>query len=275
MQESKKEFINSDKEISYLDDFFLIISNWKMIFILGISGFILSFFYLLISPNQYVAIAQINLARASLKGNIIEEPQAVVNRMSVSNSFDPLIISECGLGDNKSDPKLILKAIKISVRKEVGDAVELRVAGTNPELTRSCATKVFDLISKTQSEVAAKIASDMKATADAKILKINRRLEENKELLVKVNQSRDALSPLYFTILTEIRALEDQRETLLINLESEPIKTKLQAPIYVEHKTTRSVKLMVLAVGFFGGLFLGLIVALLRPNFVKLKSNAF
>ena len=275
MREPKKEFINNDKEISYLDDFFLIISDWKMIFSLGISGFILSFFYLLISPNQYVAIAQINLARASPKGNIIEEPQAVVNRMSVPNSFDPLIISECGLGDKKSDPKLILKAIKISVRKEVGDAVELRVAGTNPEITGSCATKVFDLISKTQSEMAAKIASDNEAIADAKILKINRRLEENKELLVKVNRSRDALSPLYFTILTEIRSLEDQRETLLINLASEPIKTKLQAPIYVEHKTARSVKLMVLAVGFFGGLFLGLIVALLRPNFVKLKYNAF
>ncbi len=272
MQHQKKEFINNDIKISYLDDVLLIIKSWKIIFSIGILGFIFSLIYILITPKQYEAIAYINIGRIYFGGSVIEEPQAVVNRISASNRFDPAIFSGCLMENTKNDPAYLLKTVKVSVPKGISDAVEVRVTSTNSEHANSCANKVFELIRKTQLEKIVQARKVIKVSDSIKIKKINNRLAQNQELLKRAELSPNLLST-YFTILSEIRTLEDQRDTLLTNLEAEPITTNLQSPIYVEHGPALSKKIMAIVAGLFGGLFLGLIVALVRPNFLKVKSD--
>lgn len=206
---------NNDEEISLMDILLFIMGAWKTILSLGIFGLLVSSLYLLITPDQYEAIANINMGRISPGGSNIEEPQSVINRISKPTIFDPAVISACGLEDAKSHSIELARAIKLSIPRGTTNIIELRVARVTPELASSCATSVFQLIAKTQLDLITQMSKAARVSNSAKLIKVDQRLAQNKELLAKAERPRGVLPPAYFPILSETRALEDERDRLL------------------------------------------------------------
>ena len=91
---------NDGAKISLLDILLFLKGAWKMIVMMGLAGLFISGIYLLITPNQYEAVANIAMARVPADKNPlgvnIEEPAALIARMSIPTSFDGAVIQACG-----------------------------------------------------------------------------------------------------------------------------------------------------------------------------------
>lgn len=265
---------STEDEISLLDILIFLRGAWKTIGLMGLIGLVVSGAYLIITPNQYEAVANIAMARVPADKNPlgvnIEEPQALINRMSVPSSFDAAILNACGLQDAATLAAQMSKVIKLSIPKGVANVIELKVTRSSPELASACAKSVYESIAHSQAQMIGLMAEAFKANNSARLAKVEERLVQDKALLAKAEQPRGVLSPAYFPILTEIRALEDERATLLVLVEAKD----LQSPIYVADKPVYPKKMMSLIAGLMGGLLLGLLIALGRQMYAKLKSEA-
>lgn len=264
----------SDLEISLLDILLFLKSAWKMIAITGILGFGASSLYLLLTPNQYEAVANIQMAlipAPNNSGGNVEEPAALIARMSLSNSWDSVVTSSCGMGNQPDAAIKLSKIVKLTIPKGVTSVVELKVTLPTPELANACATSVIDLISKVWAQ---KIGAIQEANQTA-LGKVNERLADDTALLAKARQPGLPISPTYFALLTEIRYLEDQREKLLDLVDGKQLQNSIQQPqIYVADKPIYPKKVMSLLVGAMGGVFLGLLAAFLRQMIAKLKAQS-
>ena len=275
MSESSNGQAGSGDEISLLDILIFLKGTWKTIAITGILGFILSGIYLIITPNQYEAIANIAMGRIASSGANIEEPSALVDRMSLPSSFDAAVIASCGLQESTNLAAQLSKAIKLSIPKGGANVVELKVTRPSPELAQACATSVFDGIAKSQTQMIGPLAEANKTRNSDRLVKVQDRLAQDKALLSKAEQPRGVLSPAYFLILTEIHTLEDEREKLTASIDAKDVQSaNLQSPIYVADKPVYPKKLISLLAGLMGGLLLGLLIALGRQMYAKLKSEA-
>jgi len=195
--------------------------------------------------------------------------------MSLPSSFDAAVITSCGLQDSGNLAAQLSKAIKLSIPKGVANVVELKVTRPSPELAQACAASVFDVIAKSQAQMIGPLAEANKTRNSDRLVKVQDRLAQDKALLSKAEQPRGVLSPTYFSILTEIRTLEDERDKLSASIDVMGVQTaNLQSPIYVADKPVYPKKLISLLAGLMGGLFLGLLVALGRQMMAKLKSEA-
>lgn len=270
---------DGDSEISLLDILIFLKVAWKSIVLMGLLGLAISVAYLLLTPNQFEAVANIAMAPVPADKNPlgvnIEEPQALINRMSMPSSFDASVIQTCDLQESSNLPAQLSKAIKLSIPKGVANVVELKVTRPSPELAQACAASVFDGIAKSQAQMIGPLAQATKASNSARLTKVDERLTQDKVLLAKAEQPRGVLSPAYFSILTEIHALEDEREKLTASIDAKDMQSaNLQSPIYVADKPVYPKKLISLLAGLMGGLFLGLLIALGRQMMAKLKSEA-
>jgi uncharacterized protein involved in exopolysaccharide biosynthesis len=268
--------IGDDQEISFLDILRFIKGAWKMIAIMGALGLAGAGAYLLITPNQYEAQANIAMARVSADKNPlgvnIEEPQALINRMSVPSSFDLSVIDACNLQASSNLAAQLSKVIKLTIPKGVANVVELKVTRPSPELAQACADAVYQAIAKAQAQMIDPIAQATKVSNGARLAKVEERLAQDKTLLAKAEQPKGAVSPAYFAILSEIRNLEDEREKLTTTVSTSGVQaTNLQSPIYVGNQSVYPKKSLSLVAGLIGGLFLGVFIALARQMIAKLK----
>lgn len=262
-------------EISLLDILIFLKGAWKSIVLMGLLGLAISATYLLLTPNQFEAVANVAMGRIPSSAVNIEEPVALINRMSLPSSFDAAVIASCGLQDSGNLATQLFKSIKLSIPKGVVNVVELKVTRPSPELAQACAASVFDGIAKSQAQMIGPLVQAAKASNSARLTKVDERLTQDKVLLAKTEQPRGVLSPAYFLILTEIRTLEDERDKLSASIDTMGVQTaNLQSPIYVADKPVYPKKLISLLAGLIGGLFLGLLIALGRQMMAKLKSEA-
>ncbi|QWD81923.1 hypothetical protein [Polynucleobacter sp. MWH-S4W17] len=269
----------SEAEISLLDILIFLKGAWKVVSLMGLVGLVVSSTYLIITPNQYEAIANIAMARVPTDKNPlgvnIEEPQALINRMSVPSSFDAVALNACGLQDVATLAAQMSKAIKLSIPKGVANVIELKVTRSSPELASACAKSVYELIAHSQAQMIGPMAEAAKTNNAARLVKVEERLAQDKVLLAKAEQPRGVLSPTYFSILTEIRNLEDERATLLALVDANGLQTaNLQSPIYAVDKPVYPKKTLSLVFGLVAGVLLGLLIALGKQMFTKLKDEA-
>jgi LPS O-antigen subunit length determinant protein (WzzB/FepE family) len=266
--------LNGDQEISLLEILCFLKNTWKTILVTGALGLAGAGVYLLISPNQYEAIGSIAMGRISPVGTNIEEPVALINRMSVPGSFDAAVLEVCGLRESRNAPAQSTKAIKLAIPKGVANIVELKVTRSSPELARVCADAVYQGIAKSQAQMIDPIAQAVKVSNSARLAKVEELLAQDKALLAKAEQPKGAVSPTYFAILSEIRSLDDEREKLVTTVNASSVQaTNLQSPIYVADQPISPKKSLTLFAGLMGGLLLGLLLALGSQMVIKLKSG--
>jgi uncharacterized protein involved in exopolysaccharide biosynthesis len=269
---------SADEEISLLDILCFLKGAWKTIAVTSVVGFSAAVIYLLITPKQYEATAQITMAQigAANNNNInplginIEEPALLIARLSSPTSFTPQVAEACGY-QNQPDAALTLsKAIKLVIPKGVANVVELKTFGPSPQIAKDCALTLFDLIKVTQAQIVAPYIEEAKI----KLIDDEERLQKAKDLVAKADRSGQAMSASYLSTRDEIRYLLDEITALKNVVTSNKNRTtRLVAPIYASDTPIAPKKRITLAAGVLGGLFLGLLIALGCQMVARLKSE--
>lgn len=272
-----------EAEISLLDILRFLKGAYKTVLIAGAIGLAVSIAYLAVTPKRYEAIAQIAMAQISIANNNnnnnlnplginIEEPSLLIARLTQPTSFPPQVISSCGMEDGVNpDPGAALaKSIKLALPKGVANVVELKTVGSSPQAAQLCGEAIFELIKTTQAQIVAPYIADAKIRLDDDI----ERLAKAKDLVAKADKSGSAMGTAYLSTRDEIRFLLDEITALKsVVISSQSRVTRLIAPIYVSDAAITPKKQAALASGLFGGLFLGLLLALARQMWFKLNAD--
>lgn len=268
-----------DGEITLLDILRFFKATWKSIAVAGITGITLSITYLVVTPKQFEAVVQITMAQigAANNNNInplgvnIEEPSLLIARMSSPTSFTPQVIEACGLQDKANAASVLSKSIKLTIPKGVANVVELKTFGPSSQAAEQCNLAVFELIKTTQSLIVGPYIAEAKVKLDDDV----ERLAKAKDLVSKADKSGSAIGAAYLSTRDEIRYLLDEITTLKnIVTSSQNRVTRLVAPIYAADTPISPKKGVTLAAGLFGGLCLGLLIAISRRMMANLKNKA-
>ncbi len=276
---SGQEKLSVEDEISLIDILRFLKSAYKAIAIFGLAGLTLSIAYLAITPNQYEASVQITMAQIGAANNNnnnisplgvnIEEPALLISRLSSPTSFTPESIAACGLQGQVNASLALSKSIKLTPAKGVASVVELKTFGGTPQSAQECALGVFELIKTTQAQIVAPYIEEAKV----KLADDEDRLQKAKDLVTRSDKSGSAMSASYLSTRDEMRYLLDEITALKNVVTSNQNRaTRMVAPIYASDAPIAPKKRMVLAAGLLGGLFLGLLIALVRQMVLKLKS---
>jgi LPS O-antigen subunit length determinant protein (WzzB/FepE family) len=263
-------------EVSFFDILVFLRRSWKIIVVLGAMGLAIAVIYILITPKQYQAIAQIQMAQIiavnssmSPLGINIEEPSMLIARLSFPTSFPSATITACSLDEKKDAASILAKSIKLSQPKGVPNILELKTIASNPEHARECANAIFELVKTSQD----KIVSPYIVEAKIKLADDQEQLAKAKDLLLKADKSGSVMGAVYLSTRDEIRHLLDEIKVLRNVVASNVIGvTRLVAPIYVGDEPISPKKPVILYFGLLGGLLLGLLTAFLGqaiPRLIK------
>ena len=269
---------SDESEISLIDILCFLKSAYKSILIVGLVGLGLAIAYLVVTPKQYEAIAQIAMAQIGAANNNnlnplgvnIEEPSLLIARLSSPTSFNSQVLSSCGMDESANPGASLAKAIKLAPPKGVANVVELKTFGKSPETASTCAQAIFELIKATQAQILAPYIEEAKA----KLVDDEERLNKAKDLVAKADKTGQAVGAAYLSTRDEIRYLLDEITSLKNVVTSNQSRvTRLIAPIYASDTPIAPKKRIVLMAGLVGGLFLGLLLALARQLWMKLKAD--
>ena len=278
-QNTHHQTLDIAHEISLLDILRFLKSAYKTILVFGALGLAIAIAYLVITPNRFEAVAQIQMAQTSSANNNnlnslgvnIEEPALLISRLSSPTSFTPETIAACGLQGQVNAGVSLSKSIKLTPAKGVASVVELKTFGGTPQSAQECALGVFDLIKTTQSQIVAPYVEEAKV----KLADDEDRLQKAKEMVARPDKSGSAMSASYLSTRDEIRYLLDEITALKNVVTSNQNRAaRMVAPIFASDTPIAPKKRIVLAAGLLGGLFLGLLIALARQMVLKLKSAA-
>jgi LPS O-antigen subunit length determinant protein (WzzB/FepE family) len=275
-QLSSQEQIN-DSEISLLDILIFLRRSYNLIALIGILGVAVSFGYLLITPKQYQASAQIQMAQIgaannniNLLGVNIEEPGLLIARLSSPTSYTPEIAKACGLDSAKDAQVILSKSVKLTIPKGIANVVDFKIIGASPEASINCAQAVFGLVKTTQAQIIKPYIEE----ANARLIDNQERLTRAQDLVMKADKSGAAMGAAYLSTRDEIRFLLDEITALKNVVASNDNRaTRLVAPIYASDDPIAPKKRNVLLGGLFSGLFLGLLIAFGRQIIPNLKAQ--
>lgn len=258
--------LNDANKISFLEILIFFKSGYKTIYISGFIGLVFSGIYLLFTPFLYEAAVNVSMTRIFIPNNSswlnIEEPSTLIVRASNSSNFQTELINACGFDATGDVGGQFARYIKLSIPKPTPTAVEIRVFRPTRELAKVCADSIYQLIVKSQVEMGKSLSETSKAKNSSDLAKIDKRLSEDRALVAR-SQTRDILTPTYFTLLNQIRLLEDQRELLLAVPQAEMMQQPpLNPSIYVSERPVHPKTVTNLAIGFLTGILLGICVVL-------------
>ena len=274
-----KTALPAEEEISLIDILRFLKGAYKTILVFGILGIAAAIAYLAITPKQYEARAQIVMAQIGATNNNnnisplginIEEPGLMITRLSNPTSFTPVELAACGFEDKPDGAATLVKSIKLAPAKGAPNVVELKTFGASPEVAKGCANAIFDLAKKTQAQIVAPYIEEAKG----KLADNEQRINSAKELMLRSDKAGFAMSAAYLSNRDEIVYLLNEINNLKNILISDKNRaTRLIAPVYASDMPISPKKRMALVAGLFGGLFLGLLIALARQMMAKIKSQ--
>lgn len=278
VQQSKLR--EDDEEISLVDILSFLRGAYKSIVIGSIVGLSISLIYFSAIPKRYEAVAQISMAQigaANIDNNNfnplginIEEPSLLIARLLQPTSFTAQALSACRIDDGANLAATLSKSINLSIPKGVANIVELKTFAQSPEIAFACAQAVFELIKTTQAQIIAPYIEEAKLKLDDD----NERLAKAKDLVAKADKVGSAMGAAYLSTRDEIRFLLDEITALKNVVTSDQSRaTRLIAPIYASNSPVGPKMHSTLTAGFFGGLFFGLLLALTRQLWSKLKAD--
>ncbi|QWD14756.1 hypothetical protein G6702_01710 [Polynucleobacter paneuropaeus] len=269
----------SQDEISLLDILRFLKGAYKTILVFGALGLAIAIAYLVITPNRFEAVAQIQMAQTSSANNNnlnslgvnIEEPAQLIARLSSPSSFSAGAIAACGQQAQSNPALATAQTIKLAPIKGISNVVELKTVGPTSEAASICAQAIFELIKTSQAQIQAPYLEE----AQTRLLEDKSRLDQAKALVAKADKSGAAMSAAYLSTRDEIKLLSDQIALLqdLISFSQSHV-TRLVSPIYASDNPVAPKKRIALLAGLLGGLLLGLLIALGRQMWAKLESQS-
>ena len=277
---------NIEDEISLKDIVDFLIESWKAIILTGLLGLLGSIAYLWVTPNQYQATAQIQMAQISANSNNnnnnnnnnntnplgvnIEDPNLLMARFRLPSNYSSQEIIACGFESSKSPFEDLVATVKFSVVKGVGSMIELKINRDSKELAIACTQSIFDNIKASQNEIIKPYIEEAKNL----LVKYQDRLTNSQSLVSRADKSGAALSAAYLANRDEVKFLTE--EILRLNTfitTANTRQTKLISPIYASDTPVVPKKRMALIAGLFAGLFLGLLLMLGKRGYTAYKAS--
>ena len=266
-----------EDEISLKDIIDFLMESWKTIVGIGLLGLLGSMGFLAVTPNQYEATAQIQMAQISANNNNtnplgvnVEEPNLLMARLKLPTTFSASEIKACGLEGQKMAAESLVSMSKFSAVKGVGSIVELKIRMESREQAVVCAQALFENIRESQNQIIKPYILEAKGL----LTKYQARLKEAQELVIRADQSGAALSAAYLANRDEVKFLTD--ESIRLNTfvtAGDARQAKLVSPIYASEAAVFPKKKMALIVGLLAGLFLGLLLVMVRKIWNNYRAN--
>jgi LPS O-antigen subunit length determinant protein (WzzB/FepE family) len=274
-----------DDEISLKDIVDFIVESWKTILATGILGVLGAVGYILVTPNQYEATAQIQMAQISANNNNnnnntnplgvnVEDPNLLIARMKLPSSYDQAVITTCGYDSKQNPAEALAKMAKFSLSKGT-QMVEVKVLGLSREQATQCIVSILGIIKDTQKAITDPIVEEAKS----KIANYQQRLQDAQLFIAKADKSGSSMPAAYLSTRDEVKYLTD--ETVRLNdliASANSRRTKLVSPIYSPENKVSPKRDIALIAGFFAGLFFGLLWILGKRGYkackVSNRSNA-
>ena len=267
-----------EDEISLLDILLFFKNEYQFIVGFTLLGFVGAALYLWTVPKQFEASGQIRMAQiANLNNNNnnnnnninnvaplgtnIEEPQALVARMTLPTSYPKETIALCGLAEEKDAGALLAKKAKLSLPKGLGGTVDLEIRDTSKEVAEACANAIYQFVKMSQAQLIAPYIEE----ASKKLIIEKERLSLATQFIARADKSGSGVSGAYLATRDEIRYLVDQISALQAVINgNESRAARLVAPIYVKDQPVFPQKRIGLFLGPLLGGFLGLLLAVAR-----------
>jgi uncharacterized protein involved in exopolysaccharide biosynthesis len=265
-----------EDEISLRDIVDFIVESWKTILATGILGIFGAIGYIFVTPNQYEATAQIQMAQISANSNNanpmgvnLEDPNLLIARMKLPSSYDQNTIAACGYESKKNPAEALAKMAKLSLSKGT-QMVEVKVLGLSSEQATQCAESILRIVKDSQKAIAEPIIDEAKA----KLLKYSQRLQEAQSFIVKADKSGSSMSAAYLSTRDEVKYLTDEAVRLNDLIASANSRqTKLVSPIYSPENKVSPKRSIALVAGLFAGIFLGLLWMLGKRGYKAYKAS--
>ncbi|QWD00739.1 hypothetical protein G6726_01685 [Polynucleobacter paneuropaeus] len=280
-QNTHHQTLDIAHEISLLDILRFLKSAYKTILVFGALGLAIAIAYLVITPNRFEAVAQIQMAQTSGANNNninnlnslginVEEPALLIARLSSPSSFSAGVIAACGQQAQSNPALATAQTIKLAPIKGISNVVELKTVGPTSEAASICAQAIFELIKTSQAQIQAPYLEE----AQTRLTEDGIRLDQAKALVAKADKSGAAMSAVYLSACDEIKYLLNEITTLQNVVSGGQYRaTRLVSPIYASDNPVAPKKRIALLVGLSGGLLMGLLIALGRQIWAKLKSQ--
>ena len=276
-----------DNEISLKDIFDFLLNSWKTILIFVVIGLLCSIGYIWLTPNQYSATAQIQIAQYSgyldatnasnsYKSNYVmspiginvEEPARLITRLQLPSTYSEEVIDACGLKNSENSKENLAKLVRATPMKASNSVVEVTIKLNSKDMALSCANTIFEAIKASQALIAEPYFDSIKNTLSENLLQISRAQATFLETSGKGGQ---IVTPANLLARDEINRLSENNIFLQYLLQFREIrKRRLVSPIYVSTDPVSPKKLINILVGLLGGLVIGLLIALVH-NFVKVN----
>jgi LPS O-antigen subunit length determinant protein (WzzB/FepE family) len=267
----------SEDEISIKDIIDFLVESWKSIVLTGLLGLLGSIVYLSMTPNQYQATAQIQMAQISTNNNStnplgvnIEDPNLLMARLRLPSTYSNQEIKACDFESAEAPSEALVKAAKFSTVKGVGSMIELKVNRDSKEVAITCAQSLFENIKASQNEIIKPYIEEAKTL----LVKYQERLTNSQALVSRADKSGAALSAAYLANRDEVKFLTE--EILRLNTfitTADTRQAKLVSPIYASDVPVAPKKKIALIVGLFAGLFLGLLLMLGKRSYKAYKAS--
>jgi LPS O-antigen subunit length determinant protein (WzzB/FepE family) len=276
---NQNDVFQDELEISLLDILRFLKGAFKIILVFGLLGIAIAIAYLVITPQQYEASAKIAMAQIGVANNNnnlsplgvnIEEPALLISRLAQPTSFTQESILACGFEGKLEAGATLANAIKFSLPKGVVNMVELKTIGDSPQLSTQCAGAIFELIKSTQNQIITPYIEEAKQ----KLVEEKVRLQAAQDLVSRSDKSGSVMGAAYLSTRDEVKYLLDSIAALNnVVTNNQNRATRLIAPIYASNVPIGPKKVMARVVGFFGGLFLGLLIAVARQIMARSKGQ--
>jgi capsular polysaccharide biosynthesis protein len=266
-----------EDEISLRDMIDFLVESWKTIVLTGILGVFSSVAYLWVTPNQYLATAQIQMAQISaIKNNTnplginIEEPSLLIARFKLPSNYSTQEIVACNFESSKSPFEALATAAKFSAVKGVESIIELKITRDSKEVAIACGQSLFNNIKDSQNKIIKPYIEEAKTL----LVKYQDRLANSQTMVSRADKSGAALSAAYLASRDEVKFLTDEifrLNAFIVSADSK--QAKLVSPIYAYDDPVYPKKTISLIVGLIVGLFLGLLLAYGKKNYTVYKAS--
>jgi len=268
---------NLEDEISLKDILDFLRESWKQILLAGVIGIMAAIAFLLIVTPQYEATAQIQMAQIPTSntntnplGTNIEDPNLLIARLKLPSTYTPEQIKACGVENERIPAEFLAEMVKVTPVKSVGSTIELKVRGESKQQAVACAESIFGKIHQSQNEILTPYIEEAKNL----LAKYQARLSDAQSLMSRADKSGSALTAAYLANRDEVKYSTDEIIRLNTIIASANTRSaKLVSPIYASDKATFPKKSISLIAGLLGGLFLGLLLVLMRKAWANYKNT--
>ncbi len=266
----------TDDQISLRDIVNFLLESWRAILATGIIGVLAALGFVVITPSQYEATAQIQMAQIAISNNTnplganVESPSLLMARYQIPSAYTLEEIKACGLEGKKVPQESLATIAKFKLVKGVDSVVELKIRLESKDQALACAQALFENIKASQGLIFKPYIEEAKSLLG----NYSVRLQAAQALVAKVDKSGGPFSAAFLVNRDEVKFLTDESIRLNAVITSgDTRQTKLVSPIYVSDNPVFPEKKISLVLGLFAGLFVGLFLVLLHKAWNNFRSS--